>query len=159
MVYADSLPASPSGGPLTSAQIAQAVLGSEAPSSLYLSHLNISEIPDNAVQQLAQLRSVDDNENDGTILRSVTSRQAPQRPAIHSHAYLGSRIALSNNHLRTLPASFNLLWRLRYLNLRSNALHQFPEVVRLSFSVIVSFTGNPPFGGFTVTRFRIAAAH
>lgn len=77
MVYADSLPASPSsGGPLTSSQIAQAVLGSEAPSSLYLSHLNISEIPDNAVQQLAQLRSVDDDENDGTILRSVTSSWA-----------------------------------------------------------------------------------
>jgi hypothetical protein len=76
MVYADSLPASPSsGGPLTSSQIAQAVLGSEAPSSLYLSHSNISEIPDNAIQQLAQLRSVDDDENDGTILRSVTSHR------------------------------------------------------------------------------------
>ena len=75
MVYADSLPASPSlsGGPLTSAQINQAVLGSEAPSSLYLSHLNITDIPDNAVQQLAQLRSVDDDDSDGTILRSVTT--------------------------------------------------------------------------------------
>lgn len=70
MVYADSLPASPqSGGPLTAAQIAQAIRGAEAPSSLYLSHLNISEIPDAAVQQLAQLRSVEDDENDGTILR------------------------------------------------------------------------------------------
>ncbi|CCA77806.1 hypothetical protein PIIN_03441 [Serendipita indica DSM 11827] len=108
MHHNDSLPASPSSGiPLSSNHVANAFLGPEAPSSLDFSHLNLSEIPDDAVDQLVQRRASDDGQSDGSI----------------------HRIALSNNHLRTLPRSFHLLRRLRYLNLRSNALTHFPDVL------------------------------
>ncbi|KAG8829837.1 RAM signaling network component [Serendipita sp. 399] len=106
MIYAD--PSSPSDGvPLSSSHITSSIVGPEAPSSLDFSRLGISEIPDEAIQQLAHLAEGGDSQTDGTIYR----------------------IALSNNRLRTLPPSFNLLWRLRYLNLRSNALLHFPEVL------------------------------
>lgn len=41
------------------------------------------------------------------------------------------RIALGYNRLATLPTSFALLSRLRYLNLRNNSFSVFPHVVRL----------------------------
>jgi hypothetical protein len=123
MIYEDLLDASPaSGQPLTTAHITKALRGPEAPSSLDLSHLNLSEISDDAIRQLAQLPN---DENDGIIHRSGTRFLL----LYHEPNLFLARIALSNNHLRTLPLAFNLLWRLRYLNLRSNALHQFPEVV------------------------------
>jgi hypothetical protein len=69
MIYEDSQDASPASGlPLTTAHITKALLGPEAPTSLDLSHLNLSEISDDAVRQLAQLPN---DENDGTIHRSV----------------------------------------------------------------------------------------
>lgn len=69
MIYEDMLDASPASGVLLStAHISNALLGPEAPSSLDLSHLNLSEIPDEAVHQLFQLPS---DENDGAIHRSV----------------------------------------------------------------------------------------
>ncbi|KAG9054945.1 RAM signaling network component [Serendipita sp. 407] len=106
MIYAD--PSSPSDGVyLSSTHISTAIVGPEAPSSLDFSRLNISEIPDEAIEQLVHLAGTGDSQTDGTIYR----------------------IALSNNRLRTLPPTFNLLWRLRYLNLRSNALTHFPEVL------------------------------
>jgi Leucine-rich repeat (LRR) protein len=39
-------------------------------------------------------------------------------------------VALSSNLLTSLPQSFELLERLRYLNLRQNSFSTFPDVVR-----------------------------
>lgn len=45
--------------------------------------------------------------------------------------FLSTRIAFAKNKIKDLPSNFATLTRLRYLNLRMNALSQFPPVVRI----------------------------
>jgi len=51
--------------------------------------------------------------------------------------FLPTRIAFAKNKIKDLPSNFATLTRLRYLNLRMNALSQFPPVVciRLYFYI------------------------
>lgn len=51
------------------------------------------------------------------------------------------RIALVFNDLTSLPTSFTLISRLRYLNLRSNFFAIFPEVVSGVWTVLLLFKG------------------
>jgi hypothetical protein len=69
MVSPDSSTSWPTGGVLTSTHVAEAILGADAPGTLHLSHLNISEIPDGPVHQLSRLRDPDDGIDECAIRR------------------------------------------------------------------------------------------
>ncbi|KAF8343937.1 RAM signaling pathway protein-domain-containing protein [Cantharellus anzutake] len=58
-----------------------------------------------------------------------------------------TRVALSNNLLTSLPKSFQLLIRLRYLNLRQNSFENFPDVLTMLPSLEI----------LDISRNRIAA--
>jgi hypothetical protein len=77
-----SLPGSPSYGAvsvaLSHAHIANAVLASEAPSTLDFSKLGLTEIPTPAVYELAQIPDNDSGESDGTVLRSALTALEPR---------------------------------------------------------------------------------
>lgn len=62
---------------------------------------------------------------------ALSSGQCPwhQRAISFKLIFIFNSLALHKNNLSSLPASFNLLRRLRYLNLRSNAFSYFPDVV------------------------------
>lgn len=62
-------PAVQSGVPLSSLHIADALKLPEAPSSLSLCYLDLSEISDDAVQQLVAIRGDDDQPGDMIIHR------------------------------------------------------------------------------------------
>lgn len=85
-----SLPGSPSNGAvsvtLSHGHIANAVLAPEAPSTLDFSKLNLADIPDAAVYELAQIPNNGSGDNDGTIHRSVLTRS--KRGTLHANIIL-----------------------------------------------------------------------
>ncbi|KZT44081.1 hypothetical protein SISSUDRAFT_1039351 [Sistotremastrum suecicum HHB10207 ss-3] len=92
---------------LAHSHVSQALLTSpDGGQTLDFSHKNLTEIPENSVKELLA---------------------AGRNDADDSNAVL--RIAFNYNRLRTLPLSFYLLGKLRYLNLRSNSFTTFPEVL------------------------------
>ncbi|KAG8903222.1 RAM signaling network component [Tulasnella sp. 403] len=94
-------------GPLSHTHIAQAMLVStDGGQTLDFSHKNITEVKDEASHELAKIGREDDDD-EGCV----------------------TRIALVYNSLSTLPMSFALISRLRYLNLRSNYFTVFPDVL------------------------------
>ena len=56
---------------------------------------------------------------------------------------LSTRIAFAKNKIKDLPSNFATLTRLRYLNLRMNALSQFPPVVRILLSLYLQTERHP----------------
>ncbi|KIY43334.1 hypothetical protein FISHEDRAFT_67851 [Fistulina hepatica ATCC 64428] len=84
--------------------------------TLVFSKLYVTEVSDGAVEDLAS-RGKDDG-----------------RPV--------ERMSLASNHISTLPMDFALLSRLRYLNLKSNALTEFPQVLTLMPSLEILDVGH-----------------
>ncbi|CAK5279348.1 unnamed protein product [Mycena citricolor] len=94
---------------LTTGNISDALSSSpDGGATLVFLKKSISDIPDEAVEELAAL-----------------GREMPEDES------LVERIALGHNRLTTLPTSFALLSRLRYLNLKSNSFTVFPDVLTL----------------------------
>lgn len=54
----------------------------------------------------------------------------PLNLSLYYIIFLSTRIAFAKNKIKDLPSNFATLTRLRYLNLRMNALSHFPPVVR-----------------------------
>ncbi|KAG9048760.1 RAM signaling network component [Tulasnella sp. UAMH 9824] len=106
-------PASPGGterGPLNHNHINEALLASsDGGQTLDFSHKHITDVKDDATRELARIGKEDDDD-EGCVTRLVA-------------------IALVFNDLTSLPTSFTLISRLRYLNLRSNFFAIFPEVL------------------------------
>ncbi len=58
------------------------------------------------------------------------------RGFIRAHAEIfHDRLALAHNQLSTFPASLSQCHRLRYLNVRYNALRELPEPVRMRMKI------------------------
>lgn len=51
---------------------------------------------------------------------------------IEANTMLGIRLALAHNQITDFPAEFSSLSRIRYLNLRSNCIREFPLAVRVA---------------------------
>ncbi|KLO14651.1 hypothetical protein SCHPADRAFT_903067 [Schizopora paradoxa] len=93
---------------LTKTQIEDAIARSKDDGcTLDFSNRELSEIGELAAEQLSLVRTGEEDDEESCILR----------------------IALVGNNLSTLPRTFALLSRLRYLTLRSNAFTEFPEVL------------------------------
>lgn len=56
------------------------------------------------------------------------------------------RIGLNNNKLSSLPTELLNLKALRYINLRSNSLREFPSVVRQPASLELDYQNTHPGG-------------
>ncbi|KAG8979387.1 RAM signaling network component [Tulasnella sp. 425] len=105
--------ASPGGaekGPLSHKHISEALrVSTDGGQTLDFSHKFITDVKDDATHELAKIGREDDDD-EGCVTRRVA-------------------IALVFNDLTSLPTSFTLISRLRYLNLRSNFFAIFPEVL------------------------------
>ncbi|KAF9520540.1 hypothetical protein BS47DRAFT_1311488 [Hydnum rufescens UP504] len=92
---------------LSHAHITQALLESpDNGETLDLTKWGFTEVSEASAQELSRIGAKDE-EDIGVV----------------------TRIALSNNLLTSLPQSFDLLGRLRYLNLRQNSFSTFPDVL------------------------------
>ena len=97
-------------------------------SSFNFSNKSLVEVTESGGEELAQLGR-DDMLDECRILRYA--RDVIVVIAHNSELFLLPRIALAGNRLTSLPSTFSLLTRLRYLTLRSNSFTVFPEVASL----------------------------
>ena len=77
-----------------------------------LGHKNIARLPDEVID----------------VIRTEIERCVPVDPGFSSHAD-AARLALSHNLLQTLPSRLIECKRLRYLNVRYNAMREIPSAV------------------------------
>ena len=96
--------------------------------TLNFSNKSLVEVTESGGEELAQLGR-DDMLDECRILRYA--RDVIVVIAHNSELFLLPRIALAGNRLTSLPSTFSLLTRLRYLTLRSNSFTVFPEVASL----------------------------
>ena len=127
---------------LSHAHITQALLDSpDNGKTLDLTKWGFTEVSEASARELSCI-GASDEENVGVVTRY--GQHCTLRRRVHSHPGSFS-IALSSNLLTNLPQSFELLERLRYLNLRQNSFSTFPNVVRVIFSYVIIFQSlNPP---------------
>ncbi|KAI9446381.1 RAM signaling pathway protein-domain-containing protein [Lactarius indigo] len=93
---------------LNHSHISEALLKSEDNgATLDFSHRGLTDIDEGGATQLAAIGREDPMEDEGSVLR----------------------VTLASNRLATLPVTFALLSRLRYLNLKNNCLTVFPDVL------------------------------
>lgn len=97
-------------------------ISDEGSSLQYLSHAIIAD---------ALSRSPDHGATIDLSKRNLSDVGDPGAEELASTGVVIQRIALSANHLSTLPSSFSSLSRLRYLNLKNNAFTIFPQVLTL----------------------------
>lgn len=93
---------------LNHSHISEALLKSEDNgATLDFSHRGLTDVDDYSATQLAAVGREDPMEDESSVLR----------------------VTLASNHLATLPVTFGLLSRLRYLNLKNNCLSMFPDIL------------------------------
>jgi hypothetical protein len=95
--------------------------------TLDFSHRGLTDVDEYSAAQLAVVGCEDPMEDESSVLRCACSSPA----YLYKHG-LFARVTLASNRLATLPVTFALLSRLRYLNLKSNSLAVFPDVVSAS---------------------------
>ncbi|EIN07514.1 hypothetical protein PUNSTDRAFT_136193 [Punctularia strigosozonata HHB-11173 SS5] len=104
----DSAPLTASSSSLTRTHIDQALLRSpDHGVTLDLTHLGLADVGEAGAHELASIGREDAPDAESPIVR----------------------IALGHNRLATLPNTFALLSRLRYINLRNNSFSVFPPVL------------------------------
>lgn len=113
---------------LSHEHITQALLTSDDDGeTLNLANWGFTEVSEASAEELASVGK-SGSEDDGIVTRFVAFKQ----PWLHrpvASSLLQYRIALNSNLLTTLPRSFELIRKLRYLNLRANSFTAFPLVV------------------------------
>ena len=110
---------------LNHSHISEAVSKSEDNgATLDFSHRGLTDVDEYSAAELAAVGNEDSIEDEGSVLRCA----CPLPAYIHKHG-LFDRVTLASNRLATLPVTFTLLSRLRYLNLKNNCLAVFPDVV------------------------------
>ncbi|KAH9180629.1 RAM signaling pathway protein-domain-containing protein [Lactarius sanguifluus] len=93
---------------LNHSHISEVLLKSEDNgATLDFSHRGLTDIDEDSATQLAAIGREDPMGDEGSVLR----------------------VTLASNRLATLPVTFVLLSRLRYLNLKNNCLTMFPDVL------------------------------
>ena len=111
---------------LSHAHIVEALQNSpDNGATLDLTHGHLTDVGELGAEELATIGREDNVEDESSVLRCDQSTS-------YMCLYLTTlnRIALGYNRLATLPMTFALLSRLRYLNLKNNSFSIFPDVVR-----------------------------
>ncbi|KAI9466287.1 RAM signaling pathway protein-domain-containing protein [Lactarius psammicola] len=99
---------------LNHSHISEVLLKSEdSGATLDFSHRGLTDIDESSATQLAAIGRENPMEDEGSVLR----------------------VTLASNRLATLPVTFALLSRLRYLNLKNNCLTVFPDVLTAMHSL------------------------